>query len=92
MIHSLIHHSFSSMHLLGSYSGWQLAGDAESNMTCFLLLKTSQLSRGKNAFITQRAMYTKHSVVTVSWEAEGRHPGEMRRTENLLIGGQDWHA
>ena len=24
----------------GSYSGWQPAGDAESNMTCFLLLKT----------------------------------------------------
>ena len=46
MIHSLIHHSFSSMHLLGSYSGWQPAGDVESNMTCFLLLKTSQLSRG----------------------------------------------
>lgn len=36
-------------------------------------------------------MSTKHSVVTVSWEAEERHPEEIR-TENLLIGGQDWHG
>lgn len=31
---------------------------------------------------------TKHIVVTVSWESEGRHLEKVTRAENLLIGGQ----